>query len=102
MLFSALFLPDSIREAVSERAWVQSMLDAEAALVWAESRAGIVPASAAEEIARACQADRFDLETVAIEARNVGNPAEPLARMLRRAVSPEAARYVHHGATSQD
>jgi hypothetical protein len=31
MLFSPLFLPDHPRDAVAEPAWIQAMLDAEAA-----------------------------------------------------------------------
>ena len=37
-----------------------------------------------------------------VEARQVGNPVEPLARALRTVVPDESARYVHFGATSQD
>jgi len=38
---------------VSDRAWVQAMLDVEAALARAESRIGLIPATAAEGIASA-------------------------------------------------
>lgn len=78
------------------------MLDAEAALAGAEAKVGLVPEAAAEEIVFCCAADRFDRVAISTEARATGNPAEPLARALRRAVPPDAARYVHFGATSQD
>src|SRR5947209_15665576 len=102
MLFSPLFLPSRLAGAVSDEAWIQAMLDAEAALARAEARVGIIPASAAEEIAGCCVADRFDAGIIAVEARQIGNPVEPLVRSLRRSVSEDAARHVHLGATSQD
>jgi 3-carboxy-cis,cis-muconate cycloisomerase len=102
VLFAPLFVPDQVAEAVGDRAWLQAMLDVEAALARAEASAGIIPAAAAETIAGCCRAERFDPGEIALQARGTGNPAEPLVRALRRAVREDAARYVHHGATSQD
>jgi 3-carboxy-cis,cis-muconate cycloisomerase len=62
----------------------------------------VIPAAAAEAIADACHADRFDSSLIAQQGRGSGNPAEPLVRALRSAVGDEAADYVHYGATSQD
>jgi len=100
--FDALFVPDELREAVSDRAWIQGMLDFERALAAAEARAGIVPPDAAEAIATACRAELFDLDALWPGARAAGNPAEPLVRALREQVGGDAAGYVHWGATSQD
>ena len=47
-LFGPIFVPDAFREAVSGKAWLQAMLDAEGALAVAEARAGLIPAEAAE------------------------------------------------------
>jgi 3-carboxy-cis,cis-muconate cycloisomerase len=102
MLFSSLYLPEPLREATGDRAWVQAMLDAEAALAGAESEVGLIPPAAAEAIAAACTVDRFDVSAILQEAREVGNPAEPLVRALGRAVPAGAAGYLHLGATSQD
>jgi 3-carboxy-cis,cis-muconate cycloisomerase len=101
-LFASLFVPDSVREAVSGRAWIQAMLDSERALAAAEARAGVIPQDAAEQIAAACTAERFDAERIGAAGRPVANPAEPLVRALRDEVGGDAARYVHWGATSQD
>jgi 3-carboxy-cis,cis-muconate cycloisomerase len=100
--FDALFVPDSIREAVSGRAWLEAMLDAERALALVEARVGVIPEDASAEISRACDAARFDFEEIATAGRPVANPVEPLVRALREAVGGDAARYVHWGATSQD
>jgi 3-carboxy-cis,cis-muconate cycloisomerase len=101
-LFAPLFLPDPLREAVSGRAWVQGMLDAERALATAEARLRIIPSEAAEAIAACCDAARFDPEHVGRAGRKAGNPVEPLVRALREAVGGDAADVVHLGATSQD
>jgi 3-carboxy-cis,cis-muconate cycloisomerase len=102
MLFSELFIPPALSDAVSERAWIEAMLQAEAALAQAEARVGVIPSTAAEQIAACCLIDRFDPAAIVVEARSVGNPVEPLARALRAMVPGESARYVHFGATSQD
>ena len=80
---------------------MQAMLDAEAALARAEARAGVIPAEAANAIAACCRADLFDATTIGEQGHAVANPAEPLVRALRERAG-EAARFVHHGATSQD
>jgi 3-carboxy-cis,cis-muconate cycloisomerase len=102
MLFSSLYLPAHLSEAVGDRAWVEAMLQAEAALARAESEVGIIPRAAADTIAAWSDVDRFDVPAILGEAREAGNPAEPLVRAVRRAVAGDAAQYVHLGATSQD
>ena len=100
--FAAIFVPQELRDAVSDRAWLQGMLDAEHALAKAGVATGLVPADAALRIGEACRADRFDAARIADDGCAVGNPAEPLVRELRTAVGTDAAEYVHLGATSQD
>jgi 3-carboxy-cis,cis-muconate cycloisomerase len=100
--FDGLFVPAELQAAVSSRAWLEAMLDAERALTDAGAAAGIVPQHVATEIAEACDPDRFDFEQLVDESRSVGNLAEPLVRALACSVGAEAAPYVHRGATSQD
>lgn len=89
-LFAPIFVPDALLEAVSGRAWLQAMLDAERALALA---AGV------EGVAEACDASLYDLAAIAREGRRAGNPVEPLVRALRERSGVED---VHRGATSQD
>jgi 3-carboxy-cis,cis-muconate cycloisomerase len=77
------------------------MLDFEAALAVAEARVGAIPSEAADSIV-ACAKSDYDFADIGREARSAGNPAQPLVRRLRGAVSDEASQYVHWGATSQD
>ncbi|MDQ0774361.1 3-carboxy-cis,cis-muconate cycloisomerase [Streptomyces aurantiacus] len=91
--------------AVSDTAWLQAMLDAEAALARAQARLGTVPHAAAEAITRAARAERFELRAIAVGARETANPVVGVVRALTdavRAADPSAAEYVHRGSTSQD
>ncbi|MGZ8687834.1 MAG: lyase family protein [Gaiellaceae bacterium] len=100
--FALLFAPDELRDAVSGRAWLGAMLDAERALAQAGARAGVVPAHDAAVIAGACAADGYDWEQLLREGRRAGAPVEPLVRTLVERVGEETARFVHLGATTQD
>src|SRR5687767_8061241 len=77
-VFERIFVPAEFREALSDRAWLQAMLDAERALAAAEGRAGVIPRDAAEAIADACRADRFDAAEIGEQGHAPGNPVEPL------------------------
>lgn len=104
-LFRPIFVPGPLREAVSGRAWLQAMLDAEAALAAAQARAGLIPSGTVEEIGNCCDAGRFDVEEIGRRGRDAGNPVPALVRALTEEVSKAsegAARHVHRGATSQD
>jgi len=77
----------------------------EAALARAEARAGLVPPEHAQTIARVCERAEFDVTALARAARSAGALAIPFAQSLTAqvaAVSAEASRFVHFGATSQD
>jgi 3-carboxy-cis,cis-muconate cycloisomerase len=87
---------------VGDRAFLQAMLDVEAALARASAKAGLVPAGAAEAIAAVCQAGRFDPAELGELGAAAGNPVVPLVRQLADRLPPEVAGHVHQGATSQD
>ena len=100
-----LFGEAEVAARFSDRARLQAMLDFEAALADAEAEAGVVPHSCVAAVRAAARAEHYDLDAIATEAANAGNVAIPLVRHLTKRVAatdPEAARYVHWGATSQD
>jgi len=81
------------------------MASFESALARASAECGVVPAAHAQTIAQVCAHARFDANTLASAAREAGTLAIPFVKALTQnvaAVSREAARYVHFGATSQD
>jgi 3-carboxy-cis,cis-muconate cycloisomerase len=104
-ILDPLFGTDRLRPVFTDDARLQAMLDVEAALAAALAKAGVIPKAAVKPIATQCRADRLDLETLKRDATSAGNLAIPLVRQLTglvRAANPNAARYVHWGATSQD
>src|SRR5215211_9257925 len=104
-LFRPIFVPDEFREAVSGRAWIGAMLEAEGALAVAQARVGLIPPQAAKTIVSCCDVDRFVPEEIGRRGRAQGNPVPPLVRALTEAVSgvsEDAASHVHKGVTSQD
>ena len=70
-------------------------------LARAEARCGVIPAEAAEVIARESRFERLDFEHLRHETDIVGYPILPLVHQLV-AMCGEAGRYVHWGATTQD
>jgi 3-carboxy-cis,cis-muconate cycloisomerase len=95
----------AMRAVCDDLAYLQHMLDFEAALARAEAATGVIPASAVAPIEKACRAEKFDLAVLAEAATRAGNLAIPLVKALTTAVAKadaDAARYVHWGATSQD
>ncbi len=104
-VLSTLFHWDAIDGLLGDRARVQGMLDFEAALARAEARAGVIPDSAPPVITAQCSAESYDLDELGRGAALAGNLAIPLVRELTarvQAKDPEAASFVHWGATSQD
>jgi 3-carboxy-cis,cis-muconate cycloisomerase len=104
-LLSPVRVGTPVEAAVGDTAWLQAMLDAEAALVRAQVRCGTVPAHAAAAITAAARAENLDVRALALAARETANPVVGLVAALTSVVaaqSPTAAEYVHRGSTSQD
>ncbi|WP_206956082.1 3-carboxy-cis,cis-muconate cycloisomerase [Trinickia acidisoli] len=96
---------DAMLAVFSPKATVQRMLDVEAALARALAKGGVIPADAVAPIEAACDADRIDADALTAAAASAGNLAIPLVKQLTTRVAeqaPDAAKYVHWGATSQD
>ena len=104
-LTAAMFSTEGMERIFSGQNTVQRMLDFEAALARAEAVEDIVPPGAAAVIAACCDVAHLDLDALTQAAAQAGNLAIPLIKQLTATVAardPEAANYVHWGATSQD
>jgi 3-carboxy-cis,cis-muconate cycloisomerase len=104
-LFDKLFRYEAIDRIFSDQAYIQSLLEFEAALARAEAKVGVIATADAPIIAAACQAENFNIEELAAQAAVSGNVAIPLVKQLTELVAKQnksAARFVHWGATSQD
>src|SRR5258708_356283 len=99
-LFGGLF--DRGAAGTGDEAWLQAMLDTEAALARALERTGLAPAGTGAAVTEAARAGGFDADELGRAAAQTGNPVPALVRALTAAVPAEAAWAVHQGATSQD
>jgi len=99
-LFGGLFGRGAV--STGDEAWLQAMLDTEAALARAVERAGLAVAGTGAAVTEAARAYRFDRGELGRQATLTGNPVPALVRALTGLVSPDAANSVHRGATSQD
>jgi 3-carboxy-cis,cis-muconate cycloisomerase len=104
-LIESLATSEALAEVFSDSSILQTMLDFEVALARAEARIGIVPKVAADRIAAAANATEFDIGALTRGMFRAGTPGIPVVKALTEKVSaaaPEAAGWVHWGATSQD
>jgi 3-carboxy-cis,cis-muconate cycloisomerase len=83
-------------------AWLQAMLDFEAALARASANVGLVEDAQAQDVAASCRAELFDLDQIGRSAAAEATPVIAVVARLRDLVPPEARNAVHLGATSQD
>jgi 3-carboxy-cis,cis-muconate cycloisomerase len=86
--FAPLYVPAPLRDAVSDRAWLKAMLEAERAL------ARVTGAEVSDDLFRL---ELYDVDRLCEEGRADASPVVPLARALR-----ERAPDAHRFATSQD
>ncbi|MBM3385100.1 MAG: 3-carboxy-cis,cis-muconate cycloisomerase, partial [Betaproteobacteria bacterium] len=99
------FRDETCADLFSDARLLAAMARFEAALADASSKSGILSAADAKLIAQVCAVAKFDAVALARDARRAGTLAIPFVRSLTAqvaAVSPQAARWVHFGATSQD
>ena len=68
----------------------------------AQSELGILTNEAAAAIAAEATGDKVDLGRLREQTRVVGYPILPLLEQIKAASSPDVARYLHWGATTQD
>jgi len=101
-LFGGIYARGAVAAQVGDGAWLQAMLDVEAALARACAAESLIPGLAADEIASACRAEAFDIAALGRDAADSATPVVALVKALRAAVSEPAREHVHLGATSQD
>jgi 3-carboxy-cis,cis-muconate cycloisomerase len=101
-LFDPLYATEAVLATTGDTAWLQAMLDVEAAIARAGAKAGLVPAASAAAIAASCVAGDFDVADIGRRAVASATWIVPLVADLRARVPASARGFVHLGATSQD
>jgi len=101
----SLAATEALSRVFSDANVLRAMLDFEVALARVEARLGVIPTHVPEIIAAAARPDEFDAAELTRKSLRAGTPAIPLVNALKervRAKDPDAAGFVHWGATSQD
>jgi 3-carboxy-cis,cis-muconate cycloisomerase len=101
-IFGSLFTDEEIAELIDDDAQVRALVEVEIALARAEARVGVIPSSAAEQIAKATDPKKIDIGALARGTARSGFPIIALVQELRKLVGAQAAPYLHWGATTQD
>lgn len=103
-MYDPLFTTPSVAKLLADREFFRCMLRVEVALAKALEHTGEIPAGCAQAL-KAIDIESLDLGRIAAEGASSGNVCIPFVKALTetiRAENPEAAGYVHWGATSQD
>jgi 3-carboxy-cis,cis-muconate cycloisomerase len=103
-LFAGLFAHGEVAALVSDRAFVDAMVEVEVALLGALAELELAPAQAASELAGAFASGSLELnlEELGRGTGEQGTPIPALLRALRRQLPESASAHLHKGATSQD
>jgi 3-carboxy-cis,cis-muconate cycloisomerase len=101
-LLGPLLGDEAIAPLFSDAAAVAAMVRVERALARAQAGLGIVPAAAAAAIDARLAELAPAPDGLADGTARAGVPVPPLVAALRAALPPEAAAWLHWGATSQD
>jgi 3-carboxy-cis,cis-muconate cycloisomerase len=103
-LFGALF--DRGAADTSDEAWLQAMLDTEAAIARAAERTGFAPPGSGAAVTAVARVDLFVNANLSTAAASTGNPVPALVKtltgLLPDSSAAHAADAIHLGATSQD
>jgi 3-carboxy-cis,cis-muconate cycloisomerase len=101
-VYGAVYGSDAMRAVLDERNALAKMLAFEAALARAEAACGLIPAEAADAITAAADVDQLSLPALAKATANMGFPTVGLVKQLSALAGPDAGRWTHWGATTQD
>jgi len=101
ILFRDAFGTPAMREVFSDFSLISRYAEVEIALAKAEARCGVIPAQAADEIAKRTDVSTLDFDLLRQETDVVGYPILPLVHQMVKQCG-DAGRYVHWGATTQD
>lgn len=101
-LFGPMFAQPEVTALYTDQAYVQRLLDVEAALARAQARLGVIPQASADAITAQCAVFQPDVPRLSEGLLRDGVPLPALLAQLRPALSPGAREHLHFGATSQD
>jgi adenylosuccinate lyase len=77
-------------------------MDVEVVLAQTQAELGVIPESAADELARHGSLNQLDKEVILAKLQISGHSLMPLIFAWQQVVSESCGRYIHYGATTQD
>jgi adenylosuccinate lyase len=101
VVYGHLWATDATRALLGDEGRTNAWVEIIAALAVEQGALGIIPAAAADELARLPERP-LDLVAVGEQTRATGHSTLGLIRVLRRGLGPEAAEWIYYGATVQD
>ncbi|MCI3952163.1 MAG: purB [Burkholderiales bacterium] len=101
-LIKHLWSTDELRAIFSDRNRIQKWYDYEAALALEQAALGIIPQTAAHEIAAKARVENVDVESIAEEIRRIKHPLVPALKAVQALCRSECGEYIHFGPTTQD
>lgn len=91
-----------IDELLSDQGKISSWCEVEAALARAQAMNGLIPKSAAEDIAMHARIECLDLDEMDRIRDKVGHGFVPFVKVLVAACTGDGKKYVHYGVTTQN
>jgi 3-carboxy-cis,cis-muconate cycloisomerase len=101
-IYRDIFSTSAMREVWSDRSRIQYYLDFEKTLAVGQAHQGVIPAEAAEEIARHCNVSEMDFAKLKSATEHIGYPVLPVVQQLTALCKDGLGQWCHWGATTQD
>ena len=101
-LYRGLFSDEEISAHLSAEVEIAAMIEVECALARAQGSVGVIPADMAAAIDKGLRGISIEAADLVAGTTQSGIPVPGLVAALRNALPPEAANWVHWGATTQD
>ena len=102
LLYGASFSTPEFLGIFNDNMRVQAWYDVEVALAKAQSKLGIIPTQAYEEIARKAYVENVDVQKIGKGISETAHPIVPAIRALEEICEGGAGEFIHYGATTQD
>jgi adenylosuccinate lyase len=100
--YSRGYTTPEARTVFCDQRRLQRWLDVEAALALSQANLGMIPAKMADRLQETAKLDLLDCEAIRNGIAETGHSLIPLLDQWQQAAGPEAARFIHYGATTQD
>lgn len=100
--FSRGYATDEARGIFCDFRRMQRWLDVESALALAQAELGDIPESAARELEKTARLELLDLDAIRSDIDKTGHSLIPLLNAWQKIASPQAGKFIHYGATTQD